>query len=131
MFQKTERHIQLIRDSLVDVADRSAAVGAETPNDTPRFRKRLWTALNEPKLVGTVTNPHDDGAPDGPAAIIIMIVTSPERIAAHFRDDCPTEAKAAVSPLAHTNLPWCIICRKNGATFLSYNLGKELPAVIN
>jgi hypothetical protein len=32
--QKPKRYIELIRDSRVGVADRSTAVGAESPNDT-------------------------------------------------------------------------------------------------
>ena len=56
-------------------------------------------------MFGTVSHPHNQGAPDRSTTIGIVVVTDPEGVAAHLRDDGPTETRTAFFSLAHTNLP--------------------------
>jgi transposase InsO family protein len=104
MVEKAKRYKQLVRDSFVEVTDRSAAVGAKRSDNALGLRKRPWITLDHTKLFGTVTHPHNQRASDSSTTIGIVVVTDPEWVAAHFRDDGPTETGTAFFSLDHTKL---------------------------
>src|ERR1700691_3720107 len=105
MVEKPKRYVQLVRDPLVEVTDGGAAVGTERPKDALGFRKKPGISFDNAKLLGTVTHPHNQGAPDSSTTIGIVVVTDPEGVSAHLRDDGPTETSTTFLSLAHTNLP--------------------------
>ena len=71
----------------------------------PSFRKRPWTSLANAKLIGTVSHPNRYKTPDSSAAIGIVVVTDPEWIATHLRDDGSAVASTAFFSVVHTYLP--------------------------
>jgi hypothetical protein len=101
MIKKSDRQILFVRNSIIMIADRTAAASAEAANHTGSFGIGLYFALYDAELFRPIAYPNGQRPAYSTPAIVVVVIVDPEGVSATFGAYCTAKTASSFNPFGH------------------------------